>query len=373
MRARGKKNMAKQARGAKNFRLADFFQALEKAQAALPPLVLALGECEYLRGRAVAALTEAWSAAHGGEVHRPQTLAEVNAELGGTGLFAADKLVVVRRGQEVFGFGGEKKKKEPSAADDARQKAFIEKLESPAKNIWLLMESATAPGNRTLGKKLAACCTIVPCDLPNEADITQWLGTAAAAKGKTLAREVADMLIKSQGTDMARLECEVEKLALYAGDKKHIDLDMAADFFTGDIQFDTFKMSNAVTARNLQEALYYARRIGLQGLPDGKPGDTEGSAEKILAGLCSTMAGLLRAGVANVYKKTPDEFAAAEGMHPFRAKRLMEDARKYTLPELRKMAALTADTMRGAHDTERDVFLSLELLAVGLTRREHAN
>ncbi len=369
--------------GAAQPTLNDHRRALEQAAADLPPLAIVFGECEFLRSSAIVRLRDAWLQKYpAGDISfiraagegRIVTVSDITRELSGGSLFAKDKLVVVRQADRLL-FPTSGKAAEEADAGDAsgrgdREKAFVACLEKPAARTWLAIESPSLPRNRVLGKKVAETCFPIPCPQPNAREIPAWLLERAAGLGKRLDDEAIDLLHRAHGQDLGVLAGELEKLALFAGDGPDIDAAMVGEFLTGTIEFDIFGFTNAVEARNARQAVFYARRIAMQGTRDqrGKREDGEKSAHKVLAMVAGTVQGLLKARVALAAGMKSGDFASAEKLAPWRAGKLLEAAGRFELPELRRNAAYTADQMRRAHDTGGDALLSLELLAVKLTR-----
>lgn len=362
--------------------LQDHRRTLEQVRADLPGMVVVAGECEFLRAEATAVIRDAWLDKYpngdtviirGAGDGRPATLADIAAEFSGGSLFAREKLIVVRQAEKIL-FPTSR-----AGADDApeasqkpagdREKSFLERLDNPPSLIWLVLETAQLPKNRTLGKRLAEKCTVIPCPLPFPRDVPAWLSDRARSLGKSLTEEAADLLVRAHGQDLGVLAGEIDKLSLYAGEGKRIDAAMASEFLTGTIEFDVFGFTNAVEARQLEQAVFYARRITEQGTRDqrGKKEDGARSAHRVLAMLAGTVQGLLRARVAAARRLQPAEFAAAEKLSPWRAEKLLAASTRFSLRELRIMARFAADQIRRSHDTGGDPLLALELMAVKFT------
>lgn len=373
----------KRASGKSQSTLQDHRQAMDDALSGLPGLVVAHGECEFLRAEAVSGFRQAWQEKYPqgdetviratGEVRIP-TLSDITAELSGNSLFAKEKLVVVRQAEKILFPQG---RASADAADEAkaaktaggREKAFLERIQNPSPLIWLVLETAQLPRNRVLGKRVAEAFLEIVCPNPYPRDIPPWLGARAGRLGKNIDHEACDLLARAHGADLGVLAGEVEKLALFAGENETIGAAMVSEFLTGTIEFDIFGFTNAVEARDADRAVYFARRIAVQGTRDqrGKREDGEKSAHRVLAMLGGTVQGLLRARVAMARRLGAADFAAAEKLSPWRAEKLLDAASRFSLRELRLMARHAADQLRRAHDTGGDALLSLELMAVRFT------
>ncbi|MDR1521165.1 MAG: hypothetical protein LBU23_13635, partial [Planctomycetota bacterium] len=355
-------------------------EARRRAEAELPRLAAACGESEFLRAEAIRRFRAAWFAKYpGGDLAvvrglgegRPAGLAEVIAELAGGSLFGSDKLVLVYQADRLIfpgrgGQGGAAPEK-----GNARELAFLERVENLPERTWLFLETASLPKNRPLGKRLAAAAFPIPCPTPNQRDIPAWLAERAGELGKAIAPAAAELLTRAHGADMGALAGEMEKLAVFAGDAAEISAGMAELFMTGSVEFDIFGFGNAIEAGNRRQAVSFARRIAVQGTRDrgGRREGGEDSAHKVLSMLAGTLRLLLLAKVALVRRLAPAAFAAEEKLSPMRAARVMEAAAGFELPRLRRMLARMAGEMRRLHDTGGDALLSLETMAAALTER----
>lgn len=366
--------------------LRDHRDALDAARTGLPPLVAVAGENEFLRARAVDEFRSAWFERfpagdavllQGSGEARPVGLPDIARELSGGSLFANEKLVIVRRADRIL-FPQASQAARDVQADDPpsrgndREKAFLDCLDNPGKRIWLVLETAQLPKNRILGKRIAERCAVIPCPSPSQRDIPAFLQSRARESGRAIDNAAIDLLHQAHGTDLGVLASEMDKLVLFAGEGEDIDAAMVEKFLTGTLEFDVFGFTNAVEARDPDQAILYARRITMQGARDqkGRREDGEKSAHRVMAMLAGTVQGLLRARVALSRGMDAEDFASREKLAPWRADRLLRASRAYSLRELRLMAAFAADQVRRTHDTGGDVALGLELMAVRFTRRE---
>jgi len=90
------------------------------------------------------------------------------------------------------------------------------------------------------------------CRPLKEYDVLPWINKRAAALGKTLTAEAAKRLMEIAGLDLQNLRHEVEKIALYTGDRKTIDVN-DVDEISGWIKsFDDWEMANALTVADYE-------------------------------------------------------------------------------------------------------------------------
>lgn len=362
--------------------LAQHEDALRQAEEELPPLCAAVGADAFLRARAAQVFRNAWLARHpegdtvtlrGVGEATPVRIPDITREFSGGSLFSQDKLVIVRQADRVLfpsaAGGGADAAPVTQAKPGQWEKTFLDRIDNPPADAWLFLECASLPGNRVLGKHLAGSLFVIPCPQPTARELPGFLREQARAQGRGLKDEAADLLVRAHGADVGLLMAEVEKLSLFAPEGASIDADMVRQFLTGRIEYEIFAFTNAVEARHAQEAVLYSRRITGQGARDqkGKREDGEKTAHKVLVILAGTIGQLLRAKVAMACGLGPDEFARDEKLSTWRADRLFESARRFAMPELRRMTAYMADQVRRAHDTGGNVQLAVEQIAVMLT------
>ncbi|MCC8164795.1 MAG: DNA polymerase III subunit delta, partial [Planctomycetes bacterium] len=299
-------------------------------------------------------------------------------ELSGGSLFAKDKLVLVRAADRILFPGNAAAAAiddDAAAAKDGavkakdREEAFLACIQKPAGRTWLVLELASLPRNRTLGKRLAELAHVIPCPQPTQRELAPWIAGQARKDGAAIDDDAVEMLLRAHGADIGVLAAELDKLVLFAGAGQRITSAMVGEFLTGTIEFDIFGFTNAIEARNAAEAVFYARRIATQGARDqkGKRESADTSAHKVLAILAGTLENLLRAKMAKARRADAEEFARSAGLSPWRARKLMEASGKFSARELRHMVSFAADQIRSTHDTGGDVMLSLETMAVSFT------
>ncbi|MCL2001522.1 MAG: hypothetical protein FWG74_08820, partial [Planctomycetes bacterium] len=282
-----------------------------------------------------------------------------------------EKLVLVRQAERLLFPRASQDEEEPAdaAAPGSRERVFLESVERKSASIWLVLESSQLLRNRILGKRLAASAFLIPCPVPTHFEIPGWLDERAAGLGKRLDTMAKELLVRAHGPDPGTLAGEIEKLALYANGNDDIDVGMVREFLTGSVEFAVFSLTNAIESRDREQAVFFARRIALQGMRDqrGRREDGERSAHRALAMLAGTVQGMLRAKVALARRLSAGDFAAEEALSHWRAGKLLEAAGRFSMPELRRMTGMAADQLRRVHDTGGDPLVALETMAVKFT------
>lgn len=368
------------AKAARAASFQDHEQALSDACRTLSPVTVCAGESEFLRTDAISQILAALARKHpgieeltlhgippagGGE--SGASLSDVLGELGAGSLFASSRVIVLRRGDRTLYPQGE------GTAAAEIQKKFTEYMKQPSADTWLVIECESLNRQRVVGKALAADAVHVPCpSLTRQADVSHWLRGEAKRQGKNLESGVSDILFTAHGGNLGTLAAEIGKLALYVGSATTIAVRDAEQFLTGSVEFDVFGLTNAIEKRDLSESLLFARRIGSLGTRDkgGKRSDGEASTHQALSMLSRTMEQIFLARVVADRGGDENDAAGEVGASPWRAKRLLEAASLFSMPELRHILTDLAQLMHSTHDTGGDPHLSLERAVLACCQRK---
>lgn len=317
----------------------------------------------------------------------PVSLSSLVNEFSAPSLFASNRLIIVRRathllfGKQTAEAESETEEVAPAAATTKKSKRprraspeemLIAYVEKPAAGTWVIFELDSLNKQRRVGKALTAHTAVIPCpQLKGGSEVQRWMQAVAKEWGKELARDVPDLLTTAHGTRLSALYAELEKLAIYAGEEKNINREDVEMFLTGSVEFDVFKLTNAVEARDLNTALLYARRILVQGVRDqgGKKSDGSSSGHMALSILASTMQGILKARIASSGNVSSREAATALGTSPWRAEKLLTAAKNYPLGALQRILKTLAVEAHASHDTGADIALSLERAVVACCKK----
>lgn len=199
--------MAKKASGRQSSKVAD-----QGELGAGTTIALLLGKDFGLQTKYSEELKAALRKAHGefdtvrfdGESMGEATPAEVLDECRSFGLMAAHKLVVLDNAERVI------------QADTLP--IFTRYAEAPAEGATLLIRSkGLAASNFTKAVNGSPTAAVRKCDSLGVPQAVSKLKDLAKANDATLAPDAANLLVHRLGTDLARLEREIEKLAIAAG------------------------------------------------------------------------------------------------------------------------------------------------------------
>ncbi len=175
--------------------------------------------------------------AHGGEdafdtirfdgAQGPRIVADVLDECRSTGLMQQHKLVVVDNADQLVKGEDDTAAPAPSpAGKGARRRPAMgprelleNYAEAPTETTTLVLRAQVwRPGN--LDKAVEKVGVVFKCEPMTDSEAVQWLIEAARTRhNTTIAPEDAADLVQALGTDLGRLDSELEKLAIAAGGK----------------------------------------------------------------------------------------------------------------------------------------------------------
>lgn len=96
-------------------------------------------------------------------------------------------------------------------------------VDQPATTGVLVLECKSLPGNTRLAKRIAAIGQVVKCDPVNARTAPGWLkDRCRAGYGKQLDSHAAAVLCDQIGTELGLLDAELQKLAVYVGERPKI-------------------------------------------------------------------------------------------------------------------------------------------------------
>jgi len=182
----------------------------------------------------------------------PVAAAELVGAARSIGMFAARRVVLVRDAALIQG--------EPDALT-----AFAA---SPPERGYLLIRAAKLDRKRKMGKALAEAknCFVFRAAAGNERTaLVRVIAALAREHAVDLPREAVDLLVEVCGSDLNRIEREIEKLDLSlgggAGKPRVADLATMRSLLAGASLLSGWELSEALLARDLKAALDAARRL----------------------------------------------------------------------------------------------------------------
>ncbi len=190
-----------------------------------------------------------------------------------------------------------------------RYRSEIERyVEKPAARGVLVLQTRSWPSNTRLAKAIEASGLSIQAACPRESELPGWLvQLARSVGGAKLDKDAAQLLVELVGPAPGALAAEVEKLAVYAGEERHIT---AADVSTmvgaGRIE-SIWKILDAATNGQAAEALTQLDALIASGEPP----------IALLAAMSTNLLKLHHAGLLRTRKVSLGEACQAAGIPPF--------------------------------------------------------
>ena len=194
--------------------------------------------------------------------------------------------------------------------------------------------------------------TVHPCDPRSAREAPTWAEGCAARLGKRIRPEAAGELVTLVGTGLRTLGLEVEKLAAYVGDRGEItveDVEAVASRLT---ETSVFALTDAIGERNARKALQALESL----LQTEHPLPVLG----MIAGQYRRLARTVASGA-----PTEAALAAAIGVHPYAARKLLAGSRHYRASDFPEIFARLEEADRAIKSTGQPE-LALETLVVRL-------
>lgn len=170
--------------------------------------------------------------------------------------FAERRLVVVKDCPAII----PSRKKAEEDGDDAKpvggsDEALIQYLKAPVPSTCLLFLADSVDSRRKTTKALVATGGAVECQPLKLDDAVMWAQSRSQSKGKKLTAMAAQLLVDKIGPDLRLLDGELEKLSLYAGERREIVPDDVESVVSNLAETEVYKLTEAVMLRQRSRAL----------------------------------------------------------------------------------------------------------------------
>ena len=134
-------------------------------------------------------------------------------------------------------------------------------LKSPVDTCCLVLVAEGVDRRRALTKLLMANATVVECTGPADVvEAAKWVRDRVAQDGLTIEPRAARLVAERAGPDIGRLRGDVERLTLYAGDRKAITEADAKEIVGAATSQDDWGVTRAIERGSARDAL---RELGL--------------------------------------------------------------------------------------------------------------
>ncbi len=240
----------------------------------------------------------------------------------------------------------------------AQAKSVAAALEVTQPDLTIVLVAREVPPKVKTPKALVDAVAKVPggevrrCDAPRARDLPSRLRADAERRGFALALDAASILVERLGTSTLRLQTELDRLALWAGEGGEVTVEDLEAMIADTSEEVMWTLSDAIVDRDRAAAAAAAARLSGQG---ESVTPLVYQMAKRLREARLALAGL-EAG------RSPRELEASLPMHPYAAKILLRRVKGSTTTSLRASTCAVADLewwTRGGSDYPEEVALAL--------------
>lgn len=236
------------------------------------PVYLFYGEEKYLQEELAEHLAEAFLGSeltYGREKIEGSLLSleEVIERLDESGLFSQRRLLIVdkppylsppRKEENKSEHDDEKKrdeKEEDKSNPSALLEAYLAQLGNKKPDSILIFMAPKIDRRKKLFKIIDSKGIAVECKPLKGEALASWIENKARKLGKNIERAALEKLMFADANNLHYLSCELEKYKTYlADDQKTITAEVVDLLFSGDLQGDVFKLSDAMAEGNADRA-----------------------------------------------------------------------------------------------------------------------
>ncbi len=230
----------------------------------------------------------------------------------------------------------------------------------PESTKLVLDESKTLKeGSRLLKAAKAVGAFVRAFPIPTGPELNDWIRRRAQGKGVSIAPNATALLAAYVGSDTRQLEQELEKLSLYVGEGATISRADVEQLVTSLQEADIFHMVDALGGRDRRRAL----RILHQFLDEGK------HPLYLLTMITRQFRLLLQARELDAQGASPAEMAQQMQVHPFVAKKTLQQALNFRPGDLRAILGQLLDIDVSIKTGQMEGPLALDLFVVRWTAR----
>lgn len=339
----------------------DLLKKLHKKEA-LPNLFMLMGSEAFYRSRLLATIPEyvfAGIEPADREVttfDKDTNLNELEGIINSYPFFCGKSLVILR--DEKL-WGG----KQDSDAKKQQMKKLLAILSDIPEYCTVILSATELKKSTKLYKDLAAKAVVCECESLKPKDLVPWLREQAQEFGAAFDGEaiavIMEYLATVEAVPLQLLSQEIEKLAIYAGERKQWTKEDVENTFSALPEVSSYALNNAITAGNLLQVLELLadkRKKGENIMP--VCGFVMSNIRNMLR-----IKEMLNAG----YGET--RIAAETGIHPYVIKKNLQACRRFSLKALQTalqdLAEMNIAIRLGGRQYERLEEILIKLLSEG--------
>ncbi|MBN1283122.1 MAG: DNA polymerase III subunit delta [Proteobacteria bacterium] len=326
----------------------------EIRQGKLRPVYVVVGEEPYLAQAALASIREA-AGSGGAEVHtfaaqeaRPD---EVIGLLRNLSLLGSRPMVVIRDGEALT------KERKASMAE-----ALADYIASPIDSSVLVITAEKMDGRSRLMQLAAKSGAVVECRRLYDDRLPSWIGMQVKRRERQISIEAAKFLAEMVGNDLGQISGAIDRVILYIGSRRAIELGDVEEAVAETHQRDVFDLTDAVGRRQLARALSFLHNL----IQNGQP------PTLILHMLARHFRMLAKAREISGRTSDRAEMARYIGVNPYYLQGYVDQAKNFSRSELRAAFAILHRCDRGIKSSRLQKERVIERAVVALTEKKGA-
>jgi len=294
---------------------------------------------------------------------RDTSLDEIVSEAKNFPMMAERRVIIVKEAQDLSKYINKKESEEPEDPNDKKQnsKAFENYVENPQPTTILVFcyKYKTLDKRKKITKNLEKNGVVFESKKLYDNKVGEWINKLLASSGYKIEAKANAMLVEFLGTDLSRINNEVEKLKIVIPKGTTINAEHIEKNIGISKDYNVFEFQNAIGTRNIAKA----KRIAMYFAQNQKANNINAIVAMIFA-FFSKM--LQYNGITN---KNPDHVAKILGINPFFVKDYEIAARNFSMRKSSHIiASLREIDMKskgvGANSLPADDLLKEMLIAV---------
>ncbi len=215
------------------------------AEATAKPIYVIYGGDEFLRDQYRAQITD-------------EVLGEADRQLCVSRYEAGAELADVLDDLRTLPFLAERRLVIVDDADDfvkSHRHSLEDYLEHPSSTGAMLLCVKSFPANTRLAKRVAKIGVKADCNPPAAKDVAGFIRSRATERGRTIDGRAVELMAQWLGADLARIDSELNKLALYTEGRDTITIQDVSAIVVATAGVSPWALTDALTAASAPKAL----------------------------------------------------------------------------------------------------------------------
>lgn len=229
-------------------------------------------------------------------------------------------------------------------------------LESPVSSSTLVLVAEKLDGRTKFMQLANKVGTVIECKPLYMDKVPFWINIEVKRQGRQISMDAAKFLAEMVGSDLGQLASSIERVILYIGERKIIDVKDIEEAVTETHQHDIFELTDAVGGKKLSKAISLLHNL-----------IANNESPVLLVNMLARHFRILSRAKEVVNRVSdPTEVAKYLGVHPYFVKNYLTQAKNFSSGELRNnfRALYTCDRALKSSRLDNVRILEKTLLAI---------